>query len=267
MATTMKIETTTFAADLYRIAQISVHNEELLKDVNRAIELYKDNLITKDQLVEVCDNVMEQTKHEIKIKQLKVETDYYEEVFKRAYSKTEYIPIVENSITTEEPGDDILESYNYASSEIIYMSDEVTEEIKPDIIIYLDEIDEIKQDLILYDMPKAERDIIIYDIVDNEIIHEEIKEEVQELNEVLYERCCDATEIRIIEDVTNVEQGIKFENKIFKHILSFLADSATFKSENCMNDIPCNITIKNYILNIFQIFVLVITLQFLFMMI
>ena len=88
----MKIETTTFATDLYRIAQISVHNEELLKDVNRAIELYKDNLITKDQLVEVCDNVMEQTKHEIKIKQLKVETDYYEEVFKRAYSKTEYIP-------------------------------------------------------------------------------------------------------------------------------------------------------------------------------
>ena len=86
-------------------------------------------------------------------------------MFKRAYSKTEYIPIVENSITTEEPGDDILESYNYASSEIIYMSDEVTEENKPDIIIYLDEIDEIKQDIILYDMPKVECDIIIYDIV------------------------------------------------------------------------------------------------------
>ena len=57
----------------------------------------------------------------LKIKQLKVETDYYEEVFKRAYNKTEYIPIVENSITTEEPGDDILESYNYANSEIIYI--------------------------------------------------------------------------------------------------------------------------------------------------
>ena len=27
-------------------------------------------------------------------------------------------------------------------------------------------------------MPNVERDIIIYDIVDNEIIHEEIKEEV-----------------------------------------------------------------------------------------
>ena len=150
MATTKQIEVSQQIAEISRIARASVHNEELLKDVNRGIALYKDNLITKDQLVEICDNVMEQTKYEIKIKQLKVETDYYEEVFKRAYSNTEYIPIVENdNISTEEPGDDILESYNYDNSEIIYMSDEVTEEIIPNIIIYLDAIDEVHQDVIL----------------------------------------------------------------------------------------------------------------------
>ena len=125
MNTVKNIEQSQQIAEIVRIAHVSIHNKELLKDVNRGIELYKDNLITKEQLVEICDNVMEQTKYEIKIKQLKVETDYYEEVFKRAYSTTEYIPIVEsNSISTEEPGDDILECYNYDSSEIIYMPDE-----------------------------------------------------------------------------------------------------------------------------------------------
>ena len=180
MATTKEIEVSQQIAEISRIARASVHNEELLKDVNRGIALYKDNLITKEELVEICDNVMEQTKYEIKIKQLKVETDYYEEVFNRAYSTTEYIPIVEsNSISTEEPGDDILECYNYDNSEIIYMPDEVAEEITPNIIIYLDEI-EVKQDVILYDTPKVESDIIIYDIVDNKIIQEEINEEIKE---------------------------------------------------------------------------------------
>ena len=155
MDTAKQIETTTFASELTRIAYASVHNEELLKDVNRCIELYKGNIITKDQLVEVCDNVMEQTRHEIKLKQLKVEAEYYQEVFKRTYNKTEYIPIVENDdISTEEPGDDILTSYNYASIESIYIPDEVSEEIKPNIIIYLEEIDGINQDIILYDMSK-----------------------------------------------------------------------------------------------------------------
>ena len=80
------------------------------------------------------------------------------------------MPILGNDdISTEEPGDDILESYNYVNSEAVYMSDEVSEEIKPYIIIYLDEIDEVKQDVILYDMPKVERAIIIYDIVDEPI--------------------------------------------------------------------------------------------------
>ena len=45
------------------------------------------------------------------------------------------------------------------------MPDEVAEEITPNIIIYLDEI-EVKQDVILYDTPKVESDIVIYDIVD-----------------------------------------------------------------------------------------------------
>ena len=71
MATTKEIEVSQQIAEISRIARASVHNEELLKDVNRGIALYKDNLITKEQLVEICDNVMEQTKYEIKIKQLK----------------------------------------------------------------------------------------------------------------------------------------------------------------------------------------------------
>ena len=170
------------------------------------------------------------------------------------------VPIVENSITTEEPGDDILESYNYASSEIIYMSDEVTEEIKPDIIIYLDEIDEIKQDLILYDMPKAERDIIIYDIVDNEIIHEEIKEEVQELNEVLYERCCDVTEIRIIEeavykfiddcdiiywDYSPKPKEIYFDDNILNNILPYGIFDYSFKGVGAIRGMAKKVILKN----------------------
>ena len=212
---TKQIEVSQQIAEISRIAYASVHNEELLKDVNRCIELYKDNIITKEQLVQVCDNVMEQTRHEIKIKQLKVETDYYQEVFKRTYNKTEYIPIVESDdISTEEPGDDILTSYNYASSESIYTTDEVSEEIKPNIIIYLEEFDEAVQDVILYDMPRTEQDIIIYDIVDNEIIQEEI-----------------------IPD-------IKLPDNVFKNILSFLANNTAFKSENCINNMPRNVTIK-----------------------
>ena len=70
MATTKEIEVTQQIAETSRIARASIHNEELLKDVNRGIALYKDNLITKEQLVEICDNVMEQTKYEIKIKQM-----------------------------------------------------------------------------------------------------------------------------------------------------------------------------------------------------
>ena len=78
MNTAKNIEQSQQIAEIVRIARASVHNEELLKDVNRGIALYKDNLITKEQLVEICDNVMDYTKYEIKIKQLKVETDYYE---------------------------------------------------------------------------------------------------------------------------------------------------------------------------------------------
>ena len=68
---------------------------ELKEFVKFPFELYKDNITTKDQLLEVCDNVMEQTKYEIKTKQLKVEADYYQEVFSRTYNTTEYIPIVD----------------------------------------------------------------------------------------------------------------------------------------------------------------------------
>ena len=53
MNTAKNIDQTQQIAEISRIARASVHNEELLKDVNRGIELYKDNLTTKEQLLEI----------------------------------------------------------------------------------------------------------------------------------------------------------------------------------------------------------------------
>ena len=49
---------------------------------------------------------MIQTQFEINTKHMKLEAEYYQEVFKRSCNKKEYIPIVEfNDISTEEPSE------------------------------------------------------------------------------------------------------------------------------------------------------------------
>ena len=59
--------------------------------------------------------------------------DYYQEVYKRSYNKTEYIPTVESSdISTEEPSDDIVTSYDFIDSETnnnIYSYDKLLENL------------------------------------------------------------------------------------------------------------------------------------------
>ena len=67
----------TYATELSHIAYTTLHNEEILKDVNKCIELYKDRADTKQQVVNVYKNTTSQTKLELKIKQKKIESDYY----------------------------------------------------------------------------------------------------------------------------------------------------------------------------------------------
>ena len=91
----MKINT--YATELSHIAYTTIHNEELLQDVNTGIELYKNCTITKVQLNRVYKTALKQTKLEIKIKQKQIEAAYHLEVLKRLYNTVEYIPIVESN--------------------------------------------------------------------------------------------------------------------------------------------------------------------------
>ena len=72
----------TYACEFSRVAFASVHDEILLEDINRCIQMYKDSIVTKQQLNKVYKNAMKQMNYEIKIKQMKVESDYYQEVYK-----------------------------------------------------------------------------------------------------------------------------------------------------------------------------------------
>ena len=109
MTTARQNKIDTYAAELTNIAHVSIHQEELLKGIIKCIELYKDRILTKKQLDKEYKNAMRQVKYEIKIKQMKVESDYYQEVYKRNYNKTEYITISESdSITSEHPSDELL---------------------------------------------------------------------------------------------------------------------------------------------------------------
>ena len=60
----------TYAAELTNIAHVSIHQEDLLKGIIKCIELYKDRIITKQQLDKEYKNAMRQVKYEIKIKQI-----------------------------------------------------------------------------------------------------------------------------------------------------------------------------------------------------
>ena len=113
MSTARQNKIDTYAAELTNIAHVSIHQEELLKGIIKCIELYKERIITKKQLDKEYKNAMRQVKYEIKIKQMKVESDYYQEVYKRNYNKTEYITISESdSITSEHPSDELLVIYD-----------------------------------------------------------------------------------------------------------------------------------------------------------
>ena len=99
MATTNQDKINNYVAELARNAYASIHNKDVLGDVNKCIMLYKENIITKQQLTVIYKNAMKQTKYEIKIKQMQIESEYYSEVFKRAFSKicskVQHIPISE----------------------------------------------------------------------------------------------------------------------------------------------------------------------------
>ena len=121
MSTARQNKIDTYAAELTNIAHVSIHQEELLKGIIKCIELYKDRIITKQQLNKEYKNAMRQVKYEIKIKQMKVESDYYQEVYKRSYSKTEYITISESDdIASEHPSDEVLVIYEYVDTSYIY---------------------------------------------------------------------------------------------------------------------------------------------------
>ena len=64
---------------------------------------------------------------------------------------------------------------------VIAGADEVADEIKPEIMRCPEEFDELKQDVILYEVPKTERYIIIYDIDDDEI--NPIEESIYKFND------------------------------------------------------------------------------------
>ena len=94
----------TYACEFARVAFASIHDEILLEDINRCIQIYEDGILTKQQLNKVYKNDMKQMNYEIKIRQMKVESDYFQEVYKRLYNNVECVPIVEsNDITSEEP--------------------------------------------------------------------------------------------------------------------------------------------------------------------
>ena len=113
MSTARQKKIDTYAAELTNIARVSIHQEELLKGIIRCIELYKDRIITKQQLDKEYKNAMIQVKYEIKIKQMKVESAYYHEVYKRLYNKTEYITISESDdLASEHPSDELLVIYD-----------------------------------------------------------------------------------------------------------------------------------------------------------
>ena len=117
MTTTKQDKTNNYVAELSRNACASIHNKDVLDDVNKCIMLYKENIITKQQLTAIYKNAMKQTKYEVKIKQMQIESEYYSEVFKRAFSKicskVQHMPISENdTVTTEEPNDTII-TYEY----------------------------------------------------------------------------------------------------------------------------------------------------------
>ena len=82
MSTAKQNKIDTYAAELTNIAHVSIHHEELLKGIIKCIELYEDRIITKQQLNKEYKHAMKQMKYELKIKQLKVESDYYQEVYK-----------------------------------------------------------------------------------------------------------------------------------------------------------------------------------------
>ena len=113
MSTARQNKIDTYAAELTNIAHVSIHQEELLKGIIKCIELYKDRIITKQQLDKEYKNAMRQVKYEIKIKQMKVESDYYQEVYKRLYNKTEHITISESDdLASEHPSDELLVIYD-----------------------------------------------------------------------------------------------------------------------------------------------------------
>ena len=90
MLTARQHKINTYAAGLSHIAYTTIHNEEIFKDVNNCIELYKERTTANPKLTMVYKSAFNQTKLEITIRQKKIEVDYYLEVLKRSCNKTEY---------------------------------------------------------------------------------------------------------------------------------------------------------------------------------
>ena len=92
----------------------------------------------------------------LKIKQMKVESDYYQEIYKRLYSNVEYLPIVEsNDITSEEPSDVMETTYDYIDSEANIVIYKYVEKVEETVYNYIDITDHC-DDVYTYVEPEEE---------------------------------------------------------------------------------------------------------------
>ena len=117
MTTAKQVKINTNIEELAHTAYANRHKKVLLEGGSKCIMLYKEHIITKQQLTVIYKSAIKQTKCEIKIKQMQIELEYYCDAFKCAFSKicnkVQHIPISENdTVTTEEPDEAII-TYEY----------------------------------------------------------------------------------------------------------------------------------------------------------
>ena len=106
-----QINIVNFASEFSRVAYMTIHDEELLEDVNQGIALYRDGMITKTQLNKIYKNAKKHMDYLIKLKQFQIETDYHNEVNNRLY--VEFNTIDETEESTYKYNDDIPDDVVY----------------------------------------------------------------------------------------------------------------------------------------------------------
>ena len=67
MTTARQSKINTYTTELSHIAYTTIHNDEILKDVNNGIELYKNRAITEAQLTKVYKSALKQTSYKLKL--------------------------------------------------------------------------------------------------------------------------------------------------------------------------------------------------------